>query len=73
MAVVYYDIQFEKLLGDTGHERTGMRTLEHTPLVLKNSVFLPIPEEFERHFVPTDRTLRFTVRHQILGIDSALV
>ena len=30
VAVVYYDIQFEQLLGDTGHERTGMRTLEHT-------------------------------------------
>ncbi len=72
-AVVYYDIQFENLLGDTSHERTGTRTLEHTALVFKNCVFLPIPEEFERHFVPTDRTLRFTVRHQILGIGSALV
>lgn len=72
-AVVYYDIQFENLLGDTGHERTGTRTLEHTALVLKNSVFLPIPEEFEGYFVPTDRTLRFTVRHQILGIASAPV
>ncbi len=72
-AVVYYDIQFENLLGEAGHNRTGTRTLVHTPLVLKNNIFLPIPEEFERHFVPTDKTLRFTVRHQILGIDSALV
>ena len=72
-AVVYYDMQFENLLGDAGHERTGKRTLEHTPLVLRNNVFLPIPEEFERHFVPTDKTLRFTVLHQILGIGSTLV
>ena len=72
-AVVYYDIVFENLLGEAGHNRTGTRTLEHTPLVLSNNVFLPIPEEFERHFVPTDQTLRFTVRHQILGIGSPLV
>ena len=72
-AVVYYDIQFKDLLGDVGHNRTGSRTLEHTPVVLKNNVFLPIPEEFERHFVPTNETLRFTIHHQILGIGSALV
>ena len=72
-AVVYYDIQFENLLGDAGHERTGTRTLKHTPLVFRNNVFLPIPAEFERHVVPADKTLRFTIRHQILGIGSALV
>lgn len=69
-AVVYYDIQFDNLVGESGHERAGMHTLEHTPLVLKNKVFIPIPREFEQHFVPIDRTLRFTVRHQILGVGS---
>ena len=66
-SVVYYDIQFEHLLGGGGQERAGTRTLEHTPLVLKNMVFLPIPRSFERHLIPTDRTLRFTVQHQIMG------
>ena len=72
-AVVYYDVQFRDLLGEDGHNRTGSRTLAHTPLVLKNNVFLPIPREFERHFVPTNNTLRFTIHHQILGIGSTLV
>ena len=70
-AVVYYDIQFEDLLGESGHERTGTVTLEHAPLIAKNNVFLAIPEAFERHLVPLDRTLKFTVRHQILGVDSS--
>jgi hypothetical protein len=69
-AVIYYDIQFENLIGEgDGHERTGTFTLEQSPLVLKNQVFLPIPGAFEREMVPTEATLRFTVRHQILGAD----
>jgi molecular chaperone HtpG len=68
-AVVYYDIQFEELIGESdNHQRTGMFTMEHEPIVLKNQVFLPIPKEFEREMVPTDRTLKFTIRHQILGV-----
>ncbi|GAB5444328.1 MAG: hypothetical protein Fues2KO_46770 [Fuerstiella sp.] len=68
-AVVYYDIQFDELLGvRENHNRTGTMTLGCSPLVLKNNVFLPIPSEFEDHMVPTDRTLKFTVRHQILGV-----
>ncbi|WP_029131785.1 ATP-binding protein [Sedimenticola selenatireducens] len=68
-AVVYYDIQFEEVLGErAGHCRSGTKTLETKPLVLRNNVFLPIPMEFEPHMVPTDTTLKFTVRHQILGV-----
>lgn len=71
-AVVYYDIQFEGLIGESeNHDRTGMFTMEHAPLVLKNQVFLPIPEKFQREMVPTDRTLKFTIRHQILGVGDA--
>ena len=66
-SVVYYDIQFEHLLGENGHGRAGACTLEHSPLVLKNMVFLPIPRRFERHLIPIDKTLRFTVQHQIMG------
>ncbi|MGB2640733.1 MAG: hypothetical protein WAN32_17425, partial [Candidatus Acidiferrum sp.] len=68
-AVVYYDIQFEDLIGQgKAHDRSGMFTMEHAPLVLKNQVFLPIPKEFESQMVPTDRTLKFFVKHQILGV-----
>jgi hypothetical protein len=70
-AVVYYDIQFDELIGESEkHERTGKFTMAHEPLVLKNQVFLPIPEEFEREMVPIDRTIKFTIRHQILGVGS---
>lgn len=69
-AVVYYDIQFEHLIGPSlGNDRTGKVTLVHAPLVAKNQVFLPIPQMFEREFVPTNVTLKFTIRHQILGVD----
>ncbi len=68
--VVYYDIQFENLIGDTeGHSRTGTFTLGKKPLVLKNQVFLPIPDMFENEMVPTDTVLKFTIRHQILGVN----
>jgi molecular chaperone HtpG len=70
-AVVYYDIQFEDVIGETAdHERTGMFTMEQTPIVLKNQVFLPIPKAFEAQMVPADKTLKFTVRHQILGVSN---
>lgn len=69
-AVVYYDIQFEHVIGASdSHERTGKITMEHPPLLMKNQVFLPIPKHFERYLVPIDRTLKFTIRHQILGVD----
>jgi len=68
-AVVYYDIQFEELIGESEkHERTGALTMQHDPIVLKNQVFLPIPQNFEREMVPIDKTIKFTVRHQILGV-----
>jgi molecular chaperone HtpG len=71
-AVVYYDIQFEDLIEEAeNRERTGKLTMEQSPIVLKNQVFLPIPKEFEPQMVPTDKTLKFTVRHQILGVGKA--
>ncbi len=69
-AVVYYDIQFEKLIGETDNlKRTGSFTLEYPALVFKNQVFLPIPIEFEKFLVPTKDTLKLTIRHKILGVD----
>src|SRR5579872_1776627 len=68
-AVVYYDIQFEELVGESEkHERTGALTMQHDPIVLKNQVFLPIPQKFEHEMVPIDKTIKFTIRHQILGV-----
>lgn len=68
-AVVYYDLQFERLVEESeGRERTGKITLQQAPLVLKNQVFLPIPEEMEPELVPVEHALKFTVRHQILGV-----
>jgi hypothetical protein len=68
-AVVYYDLQFEQLVEENEHrERTGKITLQNAPLVLKNQVFLPIPSEFEGELVPKEHALKFTVRHQILGV-----
>jgi hypothetical protein len=68
-AVVYYDIQFEELIGESEkHERTGALTMQHDPIVLRNQVFLPIPQNFEHEMVPIDKTIKFTIRHQILGV-----
>lgn len=71
-AVVYYDIQFEDLIGESDtHERTGKFTIEQAPIILKNQVFLPIPTEFEQYLVPSDKTLKFIIKHQILGVGKA--
>src|SRR6185503_2720608 len=68
-AVVYYDIQFEDLIGESGtHERTGKFTIEKAPIIMKNQIFLPIPTEFEQYLVPSDKTLKFVIKHQILGV-----
>lgn len=73
MSVVYYDIQFEKLIDteDEGLPRSGTLLLLHRPLVSKNMVYLPVPDGFQRFMVPGDQTLRFTIQHQIMGITEA--
>ncbi len=69
-AVIYYDIQFEELIGETElHKRTGMLSIEKAPLVLKNQIFVPIPDCFSQEMVPAQHSLKFIVRHQILGVD----
>lgn len=73
ICVVYYDIQFEKLIDteDEGLGRSGTLLLLHRPLVSKNLVYLPVPDGFQRFMVPGDQTLRFTIQHQIMGITEA--
>jgi molecular chaperone HtpG len=68
-AVVYYDIQFEQLIAENeNRERSGKIEVEQTPIILKNQVFLPIPRQLENEMVPSDKPLKFTIRHQILGV-----
>ncbi len=69
MSVVYYDIQFERLIEFVdGTPRSGTLSLHQRPLVSRDMVYLPVPEAFEPIMVPTDATLRFTIQHQIMGI-----
>ncbi len=73
MSVVYYDIQFERLIDvdDIGLPRSGTLSLAYRPLVSKNMVYLPVPEGFQRLMVPEEKTLRFTIQHQIMGISES--
>jgi hypothetical protein len=58
---------------DNNHARTGKIEIAYAPLIVKNRVFLPNPQEFEPNLVPTDKTLKFTIRHQIQGISDSVV
>lgn len=71
ISVVYYDIQFEKLIDvdDVGLPRSGTLSLAYRPLVSKNMVYLPVPDGFHKLMVPHEKTLRFTIQHQIMGIN----
>jgi molecular chaperone HtpG len=75
--VLYYDVELSDLVipqgGGTPGERGGTVRLQRQPLLAQDMVFIPVPESFERYFVPQDATLRFTIRHQILGLGSARV
>lgn len=70
VSVVYYDIQFEKLIEveDIGLPRSGTLSLAYRPLIFKKMVYLPVLDGFQRFMVPEDKTLRFTIQHQIMGI-----
>ncbi len=69
--VVYYDIELPVLIEPAflpeEQRRAGTLRISRDPVLSKNMVFLPIPDGFEGYFVPTESTLRFTIRHQILG------
>lgn len=73
--VLYYDIELPELVVPAGEmmssERGGTLRLDRQPLLAQNMVFIPIPESFEKYFVPQESTLRFTIRHQILGLSAA--
>ncbi len=69
--IVYYDMELHTLveaeIGEGLSQRVGTLHVDRDPLLCKNMAFLPIPDGFERYFVPRKETLRFTIKHQILG------
>ncbi len=68
-SVVYYDLQFSELVdSNEGESRSGSLGIDQRPLVVKNMVFLPVPQRFEGFIVPSSNVVRFTVQHQIMGI-----
>ncbi|MCA9474142.1 MAG: ATP-binding protein [Nitrospira sp.] len=73
MSVVYYDIKFENLIDveDIGLPRAGTLRVAYQPLISKNMVYLPVPEGFQKFMVPEEKTLRFTIEHQIMGINES--
>jgi hypothetical protein len=69
VSVVYYDMSLSCLIKLPDDSlRSGTFQIPHRPLVLKNMVFLPIPDTFEEYLIPREETLRFTVQHQIMGL-----
>jgi molecular chaperone HtpG len=69
--VLYYDIELPTLVSpehvDASPDRAGTQRLDRDLVMCKNMIFVPIPKGFETYFVPREKTLRFTIRHQILG------
>ena len=68
-SVLYYDIEFSKLLSleDEEESETGSEDCDKGPLFAKNNVYLPIPTEFTEYFVPTCNPIRLVIRHEILS------
>lgn len=71
LSVVYYDIQFERLIefNDLSQSRSATIAIPNHPLITKDMVYLPIPDCFGEFMVPKDKTLKFSIQHQIMGIN----
>ena len=71
--LLYYDIELMELIEPTPSlPRAGSVQLERDVVLVRNMAFLPIPIGFERYFVPSVKTLRFTIKHQICPLDDSL-
>lgn len=63
---LYYDLQTKGLIADN----SGGGASETSTIVMKNRIFIPIPEALRESFLPkADETKRFEVRCDILYID----
>ena len=62
----YYDVLLDELLSIP----SGGKTFETLTIVLKNSVFIPIPSNLYQYFTPIENEKkRFDVRYDILYPD----
>lgn len=63
---LYYDLQTR----DSISQHSGGKAYQTSTMVLKNAIYIPIPEEIESSFIPsTGERKRFEVRCDILRVD----
>ena len=63
---LYYDLQTR----DSISEHSGGKAYQTSTMVLKNSIYIPVPEEIEASFIPTPgERKRFEVRCDLLRVD----
>lgn len=60
---LYYELQGAEVMSDT----PGGRTFPTSTIMLKNQIYIPVPNEISQKFVPTDvERKRFEVRFELL-------
>lgn len=65
---LYYDLQTR----DSISEHSGGKVYQTSTMVLKNTIYIPVPEEIEASFVPTaGERKRFEVRCDLLRVDGS--
>ncbi|HBP4989448.1 TPA: ATP-binding protein [Pseudomonas aeruginosa] len=65
---LYYDLQTR----DSISEHSGGKVYQTSTMVLKNAIYIPVPEEIEASFVPAaGERKRFEVRCDLLRVDGA--
>lgn len=65
---LYYDLQTR----DSISEHSGGKIYQTSTMVLKNAIYIPVPEEIEASFVPAaGERKRFEVRCDLLRVDGA--
>lgn len=63
---LYYDLQTR----DSISEHSGGKAYQTSTMVLKNTIYIPVPEEIEASFIPTPgERKRFEVRCDLLRVD----
>jgi len=64
---LYYDFQ----ANDIFSEAPGERAFQTSTIVLKNQIYIPVPDELAPKFIPiTDERKRFEIRCELLYPDA---
>jgi molecular chaperone HtpG len=63
---LYYELQGSELLADT----PGGRAFPTCTIVLKNQIYIPVPDELRRKFIPEGGKKQFEVRCELLYPDT---